>query len=211
MLKPTDNLTLAAIAHPFETASAIASAERAQNEIQMRIPHLYQLLDQASRIESENASFKVKYRKMRDIADQIADGIAPSSACRRGCAHCCYIAVTISAAEAEIISYHTQNEMTGRGVSPLDSMDVDYQSMYRGVPCPFLQGNECSIYEHRPIACRIHFSLADNAFFCDLTKAKSAESAVPNIDLRTFFMALVAITWRSNVGDIREFFTKRFF
>ncbi|HRQ48109.1 MAG TPA: hypothetical protein PK725_14235, partial [Rhodocyclaceae bacterium] len=73
--------------------------------------------------------------------------------------------------------------------------------------CPFMHDRQCSIYEHRPIACRLHFTLDADAYFCQTT-LDPADSAVPNVDLSEFWFAYayLGIQLGSTIGDIRQFF-----
>ena len=61
------------------------------------------LLDQAAK--SGNATKRVMW--LRKAADYVTDSAAPLAACRKGCSHCCHIAVMISRAEAQVIAKET--------------------------------------------------------------------------------------------------------
>ncbi|MNL33134.1 hypothetical protein D3C87_1550280 [compost metagenome] len=79
---------------------------------------------------------------------------------------------------------------------------------YNGVPCPFLKKGRCSVYEVRPLACRIHFNLADTPYFCN-TDIPPGDSLVPQINNseidKAHFRAFGKEVW----ADIRDFFPTR--
>ena len=65
-------------------------------------------------------------------------------------------------------------------------------------------------YEHRPLACRVHFNLDIDPLLCELTPPES--SPVPMFNTREHqFGALLLMGGPSNhnrLGDIREFFPR---
>jgi Fe-S-cluster containining protein len=80
-------------------------------------------------------------------------------ACGKGCSHCCVIAVTVSAPEAlylgklitamgaeAVARVRAANAVTGQ----FDLLERDQHPH----DCPMLRDHSCTIYEHRPKACR---------------------------------------------------------
>lgn len=53
-------------------------------------------------------------------------------------------------------------------VPPPTYEDLEGQDEFRFTPCPFLVDGACSVYEHRPFACRLTHSLNENADACVL-------------------------------------------
>jgi Fe-S-cluster containining protein len=93
-------------------------------------------------------------------------------ACRKGCAHCCHVNVDITDGEARLLIGVAAEE----GIP----IDKDHLRAQRDAPdffalpletrrCVFLKGNECQVYEHRPIACRKYMVL-DRSDLCDTVK-----------------------------------------
>ena len=79
---------------------------------------------------------------------------------------------------------------------------------YTGVACTFLVNDRCSIYEHRPLACRLHISMSEDALRCRLVPGRTIRA--PYIDARPE-QALHAKVFGTNVdtltlADIRDWF-----
>ena len=73
-----------------------------------------------------------------------------------------------------------------------------------GEACPFLVDGSCSIYAHRPMACRTHLNLDDDDLLCRLVPG--IKVPVPYADatqLKAFYLAAQP---NAELADIREFF-----
>jgi Fe-S-cluster containining protein len=109
--------------------------------------------------------------------------------CRAKCSACCYQAVPVSEAElyflAELVNAMPEPRRSqvrarfdnayehfsssgwfgdlrsgkGRTWEGAEELVLDY--FRQRVPCPFLEDSMCSIYEHRPIACREYLAVSD--------------------------------------------------
>jgi uncharacterized protein len=68
----------------------------------------------------------------------------------------------------------TMARASGRPFKQLEYMPritvLDATKKYFGQPCPFLENDRCSIYEHRPIICRLHHSFNDDSSQCDTSR-----------------------------------------
>ena len=113
---------------------------------------------------------KLRLKQLRALAASIAAEYKGNVACKRGCSHCCYIAVGIMGLEAEVIG-----EAIGRKPANVTGFTTDFSYLPLGYdnPCTFLKNNECSIYEDRPIACRIHSNLEPDNTPCKLDQPRS--------------------------------------
>ena len=166
-------------------------------------------------------SVHAKIEAIWQAVDEIAALAKPHAACRRGCSHCCHIPVLIPQQEAELIGKRI-------GVKPRKVVGItrreDIESGYHN-PCPFLREDQCSIYEHRPLACRAQLNMDRDALLCELV-GKTAR--VPYLNLHGYNEAMVMVTSQReevigrdpatgfmrpgvrtvppDVGDIREFF-----
>ncbi len=90
------------------------------------------------------------------VADVLVEPVKSVSTCKRGCSHCCMqSSIMIDEADAKLLA-----QVTGR---QMDVPDYEKSVSFRGVPCVFLDtsSNNCSVYEHRPMICRISTSIDD--------------------------------------------------
>lgn len=150
-----------------------------------------------------NASKKSKYGQFQKLADRLNQAVMPHAACSRGCSHCCNIAVMSFPFEAERIGQHigrAPQALTGIPDSPEAAVDA-----HNGEPCPFLKDHQCSIYEVRPLACRMHANIGDSPFFCD-TSIPSEQTIVPSLDANAFWQGVVVTFGIDAHRDLREFF-----
>lgn len=109
-------------------------------------------------------------RRVIKITQQLADKVAPLSACGNGCSYCCHQSVGITTWEAAQIGYYIKR-------TPAPAVDADwrdggaaFRERYARQACPFLKAGRCSIYAVRPHACRITYSMADDPTLCDMFK-----------------------------------------
>jgi len=145
---------------------------------------------------------RAKLNLLKKAADRINAAALPRSACRSGCSHCCNISAVINQVDADAI---------GRaiGIKPkkLKSGRPGLSSRERwfGIPCTFLVKGRCSIYQDRPIACRMMFNMADSPYFCD-TRIPPDESHVTMLNLKQLEEGYVKTFIDYDWGDIRDFF-----
>ena len=144
--------------------------------------------------------------KIWDIGTKISNAITPHTACRNGCNHCCSQAVTINGAEADIIARHLHvvyNEVPEETIEEFLAK-VDAQRIeFTGKQCPFIQEGKCSIYEVRPMSCRLHFNISNTPSLCDT----NTEAEVPNFNFVSLNkLQVLALARETTWGDIREYF-----
>jgi len=87
----------------------------------------------------------VRLRALYALADEEAGFYGENVACRRGCAHCCHIAVGMKQPEAEMLGRALKRRPKKVAETNLSTFDYGYHN-----PCTFLKNDECSIYAHRP-------------------------------------------------------------
>ncbi len=137
----------------------------------------------------------------------IVDAIGENCACINKCSHCCYQAVFISKAEATEIAKFTGREMADVGVPLIESIGLIEESRekYTTKPCPFLKDGSCSIYEVRPIACRVNINLSKQSSLCDTVNHPKA--SVPYAAIDGFHdNILMALGLMHPAEDIRGWF-----
>jgi Fe-S-cluster containining protein len=166
-------------------------------------PHQDAHNKRSAEITRSRRSIDTKFRMLYALADDIgkhADGLA---ACKRGCSHCCHIAVGMLQGEAEVL---------GRaiGVKPAK---VQHRSQFAGFdfgyhnPCTFLRNGECSIYENRPLACRTHYNFDADPLLCELYPPDTANVPYWNsMPLQMLAMQICAQAGKITMQDIRAFF-----
>ncbi|ARL25476.1 YkgJ family cysteine cluster protein [Burkholderia pseudomallei] len=141
------------------------------------------------------------------LADELYAHTAKNVACKRGCSHCCHIAVAVTPDEAEAIG-----KRIGRKPhrAPLrKNPGAGFAFGYHN-PCTFLRSGECSIYANRPLACRIHYSLDVDALLCELRPPQSSPVPLMNpLDANMLLLYVVQPESENCLADIREFFPPR--
>ena len=137
------------------------------------------------------------------LVDEFDQAVASVAACRRGCTHCCHIRVEMTQLEAERLgSAIGRAPNTRQRYMPAEEGAYGYET-----PCTFLAGGECSIYKHRPFACRKHHSLDVDALFCRLDLAPEFAASVPRVSPNMALLAYAAaVTPSMGVADIRDWF-----
>lgn len=144
---------------------------------------------------------RAKLNRLKKAAEAISKAVVPHSACKTGCSFCCHISVGICESEAKAIS-----KATGRSFSvPVDEPSIIMRERWHMTPCPFLSAGRCSIYEDRPIACRLNFNMADTPEQCD-TQIPSEDSYVMFLNLQRLDKAFLGAFFDEKWADIRDFF-----
>lgn len=162
---------------------------------------LRDLNEHVSLIAQQSGSTQAKYNRLLRLADRIAADTAPFTACKKGCSECCRIAVPLSAFEAKLIG-KAIGQAPAQAPAIADSEDKD---RHFGSPCPFLAEGNCSIYAHRPLACRLHVNLSDTPVMCS-TSIKPEDSRVPTLGIQSFWAAYSILLLEYPMADIRAFF-----
>lgn len=152
---------------PWQNDVAVAAASTAQGLLSES-----RTLEKVSEL-GRNAMAGVS--KIAEGALRLAPDSAP--ACRPGCSHCCYQAVGVTVPEVFAIYEHLQATRAPAELDDIVRRIRAADDATRGMtlaerlspdlPCPFLDNEQCSIYEARPLACRGKNSL--DATACEHT------------------------------------------
>ena len=153
-------------------------------------------------VRAMNSAPRSKLQRIYQVADDIAAAREPFVACGRGCASCCHMNVSLTKAEAERLG-----AAIGRKPAAIPRSISHALDKFAGYACPFLDGADvCSVYKHRPLACRKHASFFVNASPCHPSVMN--EVKVPNVGFSGLDEALFAVgdPGAPVVADIRDFF-----
>ncbi|HEX3163566.1 MAG TPA: YkgJ family cysteine cluster protein [Pseudolabrys sp.] len=148
------------------------------------------------------------YALLFGLLDDVTSHYGEDVACRRGCNHCCHIAVALTKTEAEVVA--ARIGVKAEAV-PHRAKFGDFPYGY-SKPCTFLDAaGECSIYADRPTACRTQYSLAETDQLCALDDDRQGKDDIPYLNLRNFQMLAVEIAMNyadgvPTLGEIRDFF-----
>jgi uncharacterized protein len=141
-----------------------------------------------------------RVKRLRALGSVWASCVAPVAACQRRCSHCCHIGVAVFASEAQVIG----KELGRKPISLEAGHVADLSSYGYGRPCHFLRDGECSIYESRPLACRIQFSLDVDPMLCELIEGTTVP--VPYADRRLLEVMTSVAFSTDTLADLREWF-----
>lgn len=125
---------------------------------------------------------RAKQFRLLKIADRFNAAIAPLAACRPRCAHCCHMPTMIYAHEAERLAAASGRKMAHPALKRFDIALFDSQKYYRQ-PCPFLRDSLCTVYEARPVICRLHHSLNTDADDCRVDVPQDQRKPIASYDV----------------------------
>ncbi|WP_207479141.1 YkgJ family cysteine cluster protein [Arenibaculum pallidiluteum] len=117
--------------------------------------------------------------------------------CRRGCAHCCRIFVSVTAPELFLIARSLTGARREAILGRLAAADERVHGLdaaarrSAGVTCPMLEDGACSIYTVRPTACRSLLSFDVNACISAFVEGQEGGRAMAPVGpmLRSGYMA----------------------
>lgn len=152
-----------------------------------------------------NAKPMVKLARIRKSVETLFGYADGHIACRKGCAYCCHQAIDISRLEAEYIQ-----EKTGIQYAPVfTSTQRDPLGFSEKTPCPFLKQGVCSIYEYRPLICRIAVNLDSDPYWCEFENWHKPGGVVPKPTFRSIYIAYTELNAKADsiMADIRDYFS----
>lgn len=206
MIPATDHAHMARVRERVSKMDAIASAKATGKNLP--IGAIMRLGRQAK--QSPGISKRIFWlRKMTAVAEKVA---SVDAACRRGCSHCCYIDVAVSRPEAAQIAretgMHLQEPFNALALNELAAVqDQGHAPRHTGTPCPFLSNGECSIYDSRPLVCRVHFNMDNDDLLCQLVEGEAIPVPYFNATvLRAITFDVLGLN--ALYADIREWFAQ---
>jgi len=113
-----------------------------------------------SRIGAELASaYEAQFARQREADAELRSRMAAVE-CRRGCAFCCHVNVTVTPLEAVRLAVALAEGRVPRRLEAIfsaaelmEGRDAEGRQALRAA-CPLLVDGACSVYEIRPLACR---------------------------------------------------------
>lgn len=188
-----DHLPLAYEAAVRNQQRAMAAAGKASDALDRQILE----------VRSPRVPAAAKVIRIRYLAAEVSALVAPFTGCSQGCAHCCNVAVSVPRTEAKMIAKATARKLS----EPASTYRVDTEEGrrdYFGVPCTFLQAGRCSIYEHRPLACRTLINMDSSDLLCQLVPG--VEVPVTYLDTRLIKGIFVELLQDDDYADVRDWF-----
>lgn len=186
---------------PQAGLTAQANAESFNRRMTRGTPSRWQVFSREfTRLQSGRLKKLEALKHLRRLAEQFSAAAVPYSACQRRCTHCCHIPVAVSTTEARLIG-----KAVGRVPATLvESAWLRSKPYGYSHPCTFLKSGRCSIYEHRPLACRVHLNLDRDDLLCRLIPDKTVP--VPLANVISFQLLYAKLTQGDLLADIREHF-----
>lgn len=158
---------------------------------------------------------------LRREADLVVEAIAGLSPCSAGCTHCCHLGTLVTEHEAIVIGKaigrapaDVPEELVMRASDAIEAGAARDLTMakktrvhdgYYGVPCPFLDGGRCSIYEDRPMSCRHLINVDVDDLLCRLVPGETITARYLNMRLQQA-ACLTVMGMNARIADIREWF-----
>lgn len=209
-----------------DATSLLTDAEHQQSvaerweHLQSALPEKVQMLERLSRANeaqlirqaARSSSMGKKVLWLRKAADELQRKVLPVSACRTGCSHCCHISAVLTRAEAQVIARETGAPLDAKAGRYSAARNPDFETtreligqQYYGQPCTFLAHGRCTIYEARPLACRLAISLDEDDLLCRITPAYTVN--VPYLDVFEHQLYGVTILGAAqDFDDVRAWF-----
>lgn len=156
------------------------------------------------RITNISARPVIRLKEVLKTSDQIFDHAGKFAACARGCGHCCHVSVPITQFEAQYMG----DNLNIKPVALNHSIKHELSEYGSLTPCPFLKQGECSIYEFRPLTCRMHMNFDVDNYWCLNENWNKPEAEIPRPTIQPLIDAYhITISKVAPImGDIRDFF-----
>ncbi len=143
------------------------------------IRQIFALLERAKRDANIDPPVKFLYAKADATLARLKN---IRVACKKGCAHCCHVWVSVTAPEVLFVAkvLRRRGALAAQDVRAAHLVTKGYGFSVRALhptPCPMLKDDACSIYESRPVACR--FAASPDADLCNRVLRELSRETVP--------------------------------
>lgn len=161
-----------------------------------------------SGVMNENISARVARMRIIKIATEANDALAPIATCRNGCSHCCHQGLVVFEHEAVALAKVSGREMVKQPHRSDRELEIDIGSA-TGKPCPFLTNNSCSVYEHRPLSCRLRHSLNEKASDCSENGSPIGTYSIDDFFVDPYVELSYRIRGVEPLGSVHRYFPER--
>jgi Fe-S-cluster containining protein len=173
-------------------------------------------VDRLFRRANSEVTFKRKLTHLREVAAILADAARGNVACGQGCSECCNQPLYIPEAEAQVIAEETGAPLAKPPATAYRNGANGGQEdrTFIGVPCVFLKNNACSIYDSRPMLCRLHYSVDVDNMLCAMNDEHGNHivTKVPFFNAQGLSFNMIAVSggaaFARTFADLRYFFPK---
>jgi Fe-S-cluster containining protein len=156
-------------------------------------------------LSAEPTSVEEKRQRVIWITDAVVKALQPHVACGPGCSYCCHMNTVIYEHEARRLAEVSGRKMTAVPYRPPNVVSSEGMR-YNSTPCPFLVADKCSVYDDRPLVCRVHHSLSNRASDCNPLGNGEPRMYDPDIIEVPYKLLNDAANPMEPMGNIAEFF-----
>lgn len=191
-----------------ETDTQNRQVEARLERIYAAHPRIMEIEARAVRIQTTSMRFELKSQRLYALADEMKAMLEPFIVCAQGCSHCCFMPTMIYFHEAKRIAKASGRLMSSVPARPMH-ISLERAEAFNGKPCPFLLNDRCSIYEERPLICRLHNSLNDDPAACKIDDGGTHGSVFavnPDWIEVPYIYSVQAWNPQEPYGAIQEFF-----
>jgi uncharacterized protein len=128
-----------------------------------------------------NARPALKLTKLTELANKFNEALRPHYTCRKGCYSCCSMTTLIYRYEAVRLADVTSRKMVELPFRPYHEV-LSAGNLVYGKQCAFVANGLCSVYEHRPMICRLHHSFNTSNNDCIISVERSGIFRLAMID-----------------------------
>jgi Fe-S-cluster containining protein len=166
------------------------------------------MMKTTDKIQSMNASPALKLAKLTELANKVDETLRPHYTCSKGCCGCCSINTLIYRYEAVRLSELTSRQMVDLPIRSRSRV-LSVGKAAHGKQCVFVVDGACSVYENRPMICRLHHSFLKPIYcnaFANPGGLRTWARYNPDIIEIPYHILALSLRPREPWGSITEFF-----
>ena len=154
------------------------------------VQHMGQRLQSVNDPAAMLAALRWGMQELDRTCEATAAKVRSAVACHAGCSHCCSVPVDVQAHEVFFAAEYIQVNFSPADLARVIERTAAHRARTAGLaiherdrlrqPCALLRDGQCSIYQGRPEACRVHHT--NDAAVC------AAHIANPAVDLEAVYI-----------------------